>query len=38
MSEVDWSKAPEWADRALKRSDRFQWIFGDNEKFLAGRS
>ena len=32
---IDWSKAPGWADRALKRSNRFQWIFGDNEKFLA---
>lgn len=35
MSKIDWSKAPEWADRALKRSDRFEWIFGNNKKMQA---
>ena len=32
---VDWDKAPEWADRAIRRSDRFEWIFGNDEKFQA---
>ena len=32
---VDWDKAPDWADRAIRRSDRFEWIFGNDEKFQA---
>jgi hypothetical protein len=35
MNEPDWKYAPEWADRALKRSARFEWLFGDGEKMQS---
>lgn len=35
MNKAAWEDAPEWADRALKRSDRFDWLFGDSKKMQA---
>tara|TARA_R110000850_G_scaffold172939_2_gene298618 strand:+ start:1137 stop:1625 length:489 start_codon:yes stop_codon:yes gene_type:complete len=32
MNKPEWKDAPKWADRALKRSARFEWIFGNGEK------